>query len=296
MKLLLVFVTFTLNVCLFGNETVRLATYNLKNYLSKDRLIEGFWRQQYPKPEHEKRIVRAIIKEVSADIIALQELGDISYLEELRSDLKLDGLYYPYLVHMKGEDDLRHLGILSKIEPIEVHKHSDLNFKYYDERLFVRRGLLEVVFDHPSGLNKFRLFVVHLKSKLSSTKIDPKSELRRVREAEACRDRILERTSESKEGLFIIAGDFNDHPGSSSFRRFESKGNTNISEFLYSSDSRGELWTYFYEKEANYSTVDGFFISTLFDSFADVGTGHIVDSYSAIQGSDHRAVYVDIGF
>ena len=59
---------------------------------------------------------------------------------------------------------LRHLGVLSKIEPIEVHKHSDLNFKYYDERLFVRRGLLEFVFDHPSGLNKFRLFVVHLKS------------------------------------------------------------------------------------------------------------------------------------
>ena len=78
---------------------------------------------------------------------------------------------------------------------------------------------------------------------MSSTKLDPKSELRRVREAEACRDRILERISESKEDVFINAGDYNDHPGSSSFRRFESKGDTNISEFLYSSDSRGELWT-----------------------------------------------------
>ena len=80
-----------------------------------DRYIEGSWRKDYPKPEHEKQIVRAIIKEVSADIIALQELGNISYLEELRSDLKLDGFDYPYLVHMKGEDDLRHVGILSKI-------------------------------------------------------------------------------------------------------------------------------------------------------------------------------------
>ena len=77
MKLLLVFVTFTLNVCVYGIDALRLATYNLKNYLSKDRLIEGFWRQQYPKPEHEKSLLRAIIKEVSADIIALQELGDI---------------------------------------------------------------------------------------------------------------------------------------------------------------------------------------------------------------------------
>ena len=66
---------------------------------------------------------------------------------------------------------------------------------------------------------------------MSSTKLDPKSELRRVREAEACRDRILERISESKEGVFIIVSDFNDHPGSSSFHRFKSKVNTNISEF-----------------------------------------------------------------
>ena len=219
MRLLLVFIIFSLNVHLFGNETVRLATYNLRNYLSMDRHIEGLWRQDYPKPEHEKKIVRDIIKEVSADIIALQELGDIFYLEELRSDLQLDGLDYPYLVHMKGEDDLRHIGILSKIKPFEVRKHTDLNFKY-----------------------------------------------------------------------------FNDHPGSSCFRRFESKGNTMISELLYSSDSRGELWTYFYEREAIYSTVDGFFISTMLDTLADVGVGRIVDSYSPMQGSDHRAVYVDIDF
>ena len=296
MRLLLVFIIFSLNECLFGNGTVRLATYNLRNYLSMDRHIEGLWRQDYPKPEHEKQIVRAIIKEVSADIIALQELGDISYLEELRSDLKLDGLDYPYLVHMKGEDNLRHIGILSKIKPFEVHKHTDLNFKYFKDRLFVRRGLLEVVFDQPFSVDKFRLFVVHLKSQLSSTKLDPRSELRRVREAEACRDRILERMSKSKEGAFIIAGDFNDHPGSSCFRRFESKGNTRISELLYSSDSRGELWTYFYKREAIYSTVDGFFISTILDALADVGDGHIVDSYSPMQGSDHRAVYVDINF
>ena len=261
-----------------------------------DRYIEGSWRKDYPKPEHEKQIVRAIIKEVSADIIALQELGNISYLEELRSDLKLDGLDYPYLVHMKGEDDLRHVGILSKIKPFEVHKHTDLNFMYFKDRIFVRRGLLEVVFDQASSENEFRLFVVHLKSQLSSTKIDPKSELRRVREAEACRNRILECISESEEGAFIIAGDFNDHPGSSTFRRFESKGGNKISELLYSSDSRGERWTYFYEREVVYSAVDGFFISTLLDSLADVGVGHIADSYSSMQGSDHRLVYVDIDF
>ena len=61
-------------VC-FGGERVRVASYNVRNYLLMDRLVAGRWVEDSPKPEIENRIVRSIIKNVNADIIALQEMG-----------------------------------------------------------------------------------------------------------------------------------------------------------------------------------------------------------------------------
>ena len=57
-----------------------------------------------------------------------------------------------------------------------------------------------------------------------------------------------------------------------------------------------ESYGLIFTREALYSTVDGFFISTLLDSSADVCVRHIADSYSSMQGSDHRLVYVEINF
>ena len=34
--------------------TIRVASYNVHNYLSMDRIVEGRWRPDYPKPEKEK--------------------------------------------------------------------------------------------------------------------------------------------------------------------------------------------------------------------------------------------------
>ena len=79
-------------------------------------------------------------------------------------------VYYPYVVHMVGEDAERHLGLLSQIQPLAVHKHVDLSFKYFDKRLPVRRGMLELVFGDPVNDVHYKLFVVHLKSRLRKIK------------------------------------------------------------------------------------------------------------------------------
>ena len=49
-------------------EDLRIATYNLNNYLVTDRFVDGRWRPSYPKPEREKAIIRQIIKDVSPDV------------------------------------------------------------------------------------------------------------------------------------------------------------------------------------------------------------------------------------
>ncbi|MFT5825323.1 MAG: endonuclease/exonuclease/phosphatase family metal-dependent hydrolase, partial [Yoonia sp.] len=250
-------------------------------------------RPSYPKPEAEKAIVREVIKESLPDVLALQEMGTQPFLEELRADLAQDGVHYPYAIHMAGADEVRHLAVLSKVPPVEVVKHQDLDFKYGDGRKLVKRGMLEVSFERSNG-SIFKLFVVHLKSRWTDATTDPDSQLRRTREAEACRNRVIERTYDMGVADFIIAGDFNDHPGSGTLRRFYQRGRFSIGALVPASDSRGEQWTYFYHKQVVYSLVDGFVVSDTLSPQVETGDGHIVDTPGALIGSDHRLVYLDL--
>ena len=274
-------------------ESTRVATYNLHNYLVMDRHVSGVWRPAYPKPEGEKAILRQVIVATNPDVLALQELGGAPFLQELRADLALDGVDYPYAIHMCGADGARHLGVLSKLPPIEVVKHQDLNFNYLSHRESVRRGMLEVSFLRSHGA-LWKLFVVHLKSRWSDEPADPKCQLRRTLEAEACRNRIIERTIAVGVTDYLIAGDFNDHPASAPMRRFYRRGGLVLGALLPVWDSRQEQWTCFYPKQSLYSRVDGFVISTGLSAAVEAGHGSIVDIPDALLGSDHRMVYVDL--
>lgn len=274
-------------------ESIRLATYNLKNYLVMDRHVGAVWRPSYPKPEADKAIIREVIKGTLPDILAVQEMGTLPFLEELRADLAQDGVHYPYAIHMEGADAVRHVAVLSKLAPTEVVKHLDLDFKYQSGRQLVKRGMLELSFERADG-RIFKLFVVHLKSRWTDVKADPESQQRRTREAEACRDRIIERTYEMGLTDFLIVGDFNDHPRSAPLRRFYRKGSLNIGALVPASDSRGEQWSYFYQKQVVYSLVDGFIVSGALAPQVETGDGHIVDTPSGLIGSDHRMVYLDL--
>lgn len=272
---------------------LRLATYNLRNYLVMDRYLEGRWQPAYPKPEKEKAIARRVIRESEPDILALQEMGPQPFLDELRADLAKEGLEYPHVIHLSGPDSERHLALLSKVAPLEVVQHTDLDFKYFDRREQVKRGLLELSFEAADG-ELFKLFVVHLKSKYTDEKADPESQLRRTREAEACRNRIVERTFDLGVDRFLIAGDFNDHPDSGPLRRFYVRGDLEIGRLVPAGDSRGEVWTHYFERRGQYSRVDGFVASAEMFPLIEGGRGKIVDSRGALDGSDHRMVFLDL--
>ena len=274
-------------------EELRIATYNLNNYLITDRYVDGRWRPSYPKPEREKAIIRQIIKDVSPDVLVLQEMGSIDFLHELRADMAREGIHYDYFEHMEGADQNRYLAVLSKRAPKGVHKHKDLNFKYFEGREVVKRGMLEMTFELTCG-TKFQLFAVHLKSRYTDKKEDLQSNLRRVREAEACRNRIIERTHDLGADKYLVVGDFNDHPSSATMRRFYRRGNLEIGALVPAADSRGELWTYFYEKESRYESVDGFVASSAFMPMIKSRCAKIVDSLGALTGSDHRMVYLNL--
>ena len=286
------FITLKLLPVLVGEE-LRVASYNLDNYLVVDRYVGERWRPAYPKPEKEKTIIRQIIKEVSPDVLVLQEMGPIAFLEEFRADMAREGIYYEYFVHMEGADEDRHLAVLSKCAPKAVLEHKDLNFKYFEGREVVKRGMLEMTFELTCG-TKFQLFALHLKSRYTDMKEDPQSSLRRAREAEACRNRIVERTLDQGTDNYLIVGDFNDHPSSSTMRRFYRRGKLEIGAFVTAADSRGELWTYFYERESRYESVDGFVVSSALMPKIKAGRAQIVDNPGVLTGSDHRMIYLDL--
>lgn len=274
-------------------QNLRVATYNLYNYLSMDRSVDGKWRKDYPKPETEKSALRRVIVEVQPDVLAIQEIGTPEYLRELLHDLRRDGLDYPHSIHLQGPDPDRCLAVLSRLPLHHITRHTDLDFKYFGDRETVRRGMLEVEIRPRPGLS-LQIFNLHLKSRWTVRKDDPEAVLQRTREAEACRNRIISRTIDQDRPHYLILGDFNDQPDSAALRRFKIRGKLPISERLLATDSRGELWTHFYRRQSSYSTVDGILAAPAL--IPTVKTARIADLIRPPAGSDHRLVYADFDF
>src|SRR5262245_60623752 len=89
-------------------ETFRVATYNLENYLDEPTTSRA------SKSLEAKNAVQESILALKPDVIALQEIGSRSALDELRSALKAKGLDLPYWEHVLGDDTNVHVAILSK--------------------------------------------------------------------------------------------------------------------------------------------------------------------------------------
>jgi endonuclease/exonuclease/phosphatase family metal-dependent hydrolase len=273
-------------------ETIRVASYNVRNYLTMDRLIEGKWRPEYPKPESEKRYLREAILEVRPDILALQEMGSKKHLEELRRDLANEGLVYTGSAWLEAHDTERHVAALWNGEiRIEVRSHRDLPIKYRGVLDHVKRGMLELrVADEQGG---WSLFNAHLKSKYTTVKSDPLSNERRTLEGRAVRDRIIKLFPDLENRRYLIVGDLNDSPVSGALRALRKKGKRVLSVPIEFSDESGDRWTHYYKKEDSYSRIDFMLRSPGWHELERI-LGVIRHSRDYYKGSDHRLIWVDL--
>ncbi len=275
-----------------ASGSIRVATFNVYNYLSMDRRVEGRYRPAYPKPEVEKAGIRATIRAVEPDVLALQELGPAPYLEELRQDLAHEGLVYTHSYLLEAADPARHVAVLSRLPFRAVNGHPEVEFNYFQERELVKRGLLEVSFGE--GDERWTLFVVHLKSRFTDRPDDPMSETRRTLEARAARDLVLARFPNPGSARYIVAGDFNDTTRSRPIEAFRHRGPRTITELLPTADSRGETWTHRYLPEDSYTRVDYLLVSPGMRPSVAGGVARIFDGVGALSGTDHRMVYLDL--
>lgn len=280
-------------VAILRAEPLTVATYNIENYTLADRTTaDGVYRKEYPKPENEKAALRTVIRQINADVLALQEVGGEDYVRELQRDLKSEGTDYPHAVVLMAADTDRRVAVLSKRPFAGVTKHADLRFKYFDGVETVRRGLLEVRVTKEGG--EIALFVVHLKSRYTERTDDPGAALQRAGEAVAVRDRVLTVFPDPVTARFLIVGDFNDGRTSRPVRAMLERGQTKITDWLSAADSRGHVWSHFFRKDDSYSRVDHVLVSPGLWSRIKGGTGRIHDSPEVGVASDHRPVVVVI--
>jgi hypothetical protein len=124
-------------------ETLTVATDNIENYGTSHRMTEVGYRKDYPKPEPEKRALRAVFQAMNADLVVPQEMGPRPYLDELQRDLKNEGLDYPHVALATAADADRPIAIMSRRALLKVTTHADLEFTYFGAKEPVKRGWLE---------------------------------------------------------------------------------------------------------------------------------------------------------
>jgi len=275
-----------------AGQSIRVATYNVQNYLPEDRLAHDIYYRVYPKPEAEKAALRATIRAVDPDVLVLQEMGGPSLLAELQRDLRREGQVYPHAYVLEGPDEQRHLAVLSRPPWVEVRGHTTLDFPYRGAREVVKRGLLEIVFEENSGV-RWSLFVCHLKSRYTDFEDDPESADRRHGEARAIRELLRER-ADAGDVRFLLAGDLNSTQDDRPWARLTKIGARELSRSVPAADARGHVWTYHYAKQGRYERIDAFLASPPLWPAIQGGRGHIADGPDSEAGSDHRLVYLDL--
>ena len=184
---------------LLGNETIRVATYNVENLFDLKRSGHEYaeyiphTQWQWNEENYRKKLknIARVIVDVNPDIIALQEIESDRALRDLQIELKRAGLYLPYRAIADAKDTTVKTALLSKL-PIKVKR------EVWVGRSFKRRNILEVKIDF--GGEALYLFINHWKSKSG-----PESE--RMFYAKALKKRLVELGAVN----YVLLGDFNSH-------------------------------------------------------------------------------------
>lgn len=259
-------------------DSLTVLCWNVRNYLASNQIIDTQWRPEYPKPEHEKAALRAIILQADADIIFFQEMGSEPYLRELQRDLaKLDRHYYHKALGT-DRDEIRHLAVLSKLPLDNVITHQP----------GMRRGIMQVEFQWQN--HHFQFYNVHLKSRYTIDRDDPQASRERQLEMQNLIDITLSSLDGSK--LTFILGDFNEPPDGPA--RQNLLNNLPNLEKLPASDNDGNPYTFHWQRGDTYESIDAIYYLKHANTSHFKVEARILSSKNVNIASDHRPILMKI--
>jgi endonuclease/exonuclease/phosphatase family metal-dependent hydrolase len=273
-------------------ETFRVATYNLAGYT--DHALPG----RQAKSAESKRAVHQMIQAMRPDVIALQEVGCLDALLELRASLRSHGLDLPHWELVAAADTNIHLAVLSRFPFTARRPHTNDMYLLGGRRFRVGRGFAEVeVQVNPSY--SFTLISAHLKSRRPVLMTDESEQ--RLEEARLLRDKIDARLLASPQANVIVVGDLNDTPASDSTRLVLGRGRMALMDVRPTEwDPGGKesavkrsttvAWTYYYSKEDTYTRVDYILLSRGMAPEWLAEESYVLAADDWAKASDHRPV------
>jgi endonuclease/exonuclease/phosphatase family metal-dependent hydrolase len=238
---------------------LRFATYNVDNYITMPRRIDGKLHEQAGKPEAERDAVAKSIAEINPDVIGLMEIGTPAQFEDLKRRLHKAGVDYAVDEYLTGPDPTRHLALLSRFPIVEHHSVGNIPLRVGNLTLHSPRGILDVTIEPTPGY-RVRVLCVHLKAKLEVADYDATA----LREAEASflRKHVREILSQNQDTRLVVMGDFNDTKNSRTLWEITGKPDWPDSlKALALTDPHGESWTECWEGADVYSRIDYVMVS-----------------------------------
>jgi endonuclease/exonuclease/phosphatase family metal-dependent hydrolase len=234
-----------------GEET-RFLAYNLKNYLSMRRYIDGTVVYT-PKPREEIQALISIIHSAKPDILGVCEIGNDADLKDLQARLRRVGIDLPYSHRVQGSDRARALAILSRHPIIATHVPKELNYRIQGVNFAISRGILDATIQLPR--REVRFIGVHFKSKRPIKEAD--QSLMRRNESLLLRQHIDDILSTNPDTPLLVYGDFNDTKNSRAVSAVRGRPQSDLHlEMIKLNDSRGENWTHYWQHEDIYSRID----------------------------------------
>ncbi len=288
-------VPFIASINLADAETFRVATYNLNNYL--DAPTET---RRRAKSDESKTKVRESILAIKPDVLAVEEMGTASALEELRGSLKAEGLDFPNWEYLSGFDTNIHIAVLSKFPFTSVRPQTNDYFLLNGKRFRVSRGF--AVVDVQVNTNySFTLIAAHLKSKRPIPAAD-ETELRHE-EAKVLREKISEAFASNPNVNLVVLGDLNDYKDSTSIKEVIGRGKHKLVD-TRPAERNGDdparpprileaptvTWTHYYALEDVYSRLDYILLSSGMAREWVTNETYVLALPNWGKGSDHRPV------
>ena len=274
--------------------TIRVGTFNVENLFARYKFnsnvdpmqaVRDGWdanqRHFTINDEDSKQITGDVIKRLTADVLALQEVENLDTLKRFRDEYLGGRKAYPYVVAIDGNDPrLIDVAVLSKHPLVNIRTYQHLWVPAWKFFLF-SRDCLEVDVQLPDN-KTLTLYVNHFKSMLD--KDDPchgrrVTRSKRKKQAGTVRQIVTDRFGASAgDHPFIVLGDFND------YLETDAQGKTGIDELVTWGQAvnvvdrlpEPDRWTHFFKGNtscglpASYHQLDYLLLSR---SLADANAG-----------------------